>query len=73
LLAGTIRVLAPGIRDALRAGAIRSSFYRPRIAELSLADCFLLAGPEEEDAIATKDPIVLSVARELGIATISLA
>jgi len=33
----------------------------------------LLAGPEEEDAIATKYPIVQSVARELGIATISLA
>jgi hypothetical protein len=73
LLEGTIRVLAPGSQDAVRAGAIRSSFYRRRSVELSLADAFLLAAPDQSDSIATKDPVVLAVATDLGITTVPVA
>jgi hypothetical protein len=73
LLGDSVRVLAPGSRDAVRAGTIRASYYRRRSIELSLADSFLLAAPNAGDSIATKDPVVLAVASELGIATIPIA
>jgi hypothetical protein len=73
LLGGVVRVLAPGAQDGMRAGAIRSSYYRRRSVELSLADSFLLVAPDAGDSIATRDPVVLAVAAELGIATIPIA
>jgi uncharacterized protein with PIN domain len=72
LLDETVRVLAPGVPEARRAALIRASYYKARRAEVSLADCFLLAAPAAGDEIATPDPAVLSVARDLGIPTISL-
>lgn len=72
LLGQHLRVLAPGIADARRAALIRMTHYRPRVCELSLADCFLLAAPTAEDKIATRDPAVLTVASALRIATVDV-
>lgn len=73
LLLEPIRVLAPGVSDARRAAAIRRNHYRRRVAELSLADCFLLAAPLPGDSIATDDRVVLRTAATLGFGTISLS
>lgn len=54
------------------AGDIRAAHYSRKGSALSLADCFLLASAEDEDEIATADPAVLRIARELGIGTIPL-
>ncbi len=73
LLGETLRVLAPGIGDARRAGEIRALYYQPRTCELSLGDCFLLAAPLQGDTLCTVDESVLRVAGELGIAAVELA
>jgi hypothetical protein len=49
-----------------RAGLLRAQLYRRRTAELSLADCVLLASLEEGDTIATADPPLARAARRLG-------
>lgn len=72
LLQERLRVLAPGIGDARRAALIHATHYRRATRALSLADCFLLAAPEADDAIATADRDVLAVAKALGIPTVEV-
>lgn len=57
---------------AWRAAEVRAEFYRKKDAELSLADCFLLASAVPGDSIATSDPPVASAARARGIEVIAL-
>lgn len=59
-------------RVGLRAGELRARHYRPRTAELSLADCMLLASPGPRDKIATSDAPLLRAARAEGIEVIPL-
>jgi len=58
---------------AARAGLLRARHYRPKTAELSLADCVLLASLDEGDRLATADAPLARVARELGFGVIALA
>ncbi|MCC6223325.1 MAG: hypothetical protein IT201_07505 [Thermoleophilia bacterium] len=51
---------------ARRAGPLRAQLYRRRTAELSLADCVLLASLEEGDTVATANPPLAHAARRLG-------
>lgn len=51
---------------AARGGLLRAQLYRRRTAELSLADCVLLASLEPNDAVATADPPLARAARRLG-------
>jgi PIN domain nuclease of toxin-antitoxin system len=67
LLGTGLDVVAVGERDAWRAASLRSRHYRRREGALSLADCFLLAAGEREEAIATDDEAVIAVARAEGI------
>lgn len=57
---------------AIRAGLIRAQLYRKRTAELSLADCVLLASLEQDDAVATADAPLARAARRLGHAVTAL-
>lgn len=57
---------------AWRAAALRQAYYKPRTSEVSLADCFLVAAAEPEDAIATADPPVAAMARAEGIEILPL-
>ena len=72
LLGDPILVLAPGAEDARAAGLIRAAYYRRRGSALSLADCFLLAAPAEDDSIATADAAILTTAAQIGVAAVSL-
>lgn len=58
--------------QATRAGLLRSQHYRRRTAELSLADCILLASLTADDAVATADPPLARTARRLGHPVIAL-
>jgi PIN domain nuclease of toxin-antitoxin system len=58
---------------AARAGLLRARHYQPKTAELSLADCISLASLDEGDRLATADPPLARVARELGFEVIALA
>jgi len=73
--------LAPGVltlvdvdeRCAWRAAMLRSTHYRRRASELSLADCVLLATAKPgRDSVATSDAPVLRAARREGLGTIPL-
>ncbi len=57
---------------AARAGLLRAQLYRRRTAELSLADCVLLASLEEGDTVATADPPLARAARRLGHGVMAL-
>ena len=58
---------------AWRAAEVRAGHYRRRGAEISLADCILLASARPgEDSVATPDPPVIRIAAELGIDVVSL-
>jgi len=57
---------------AIRAGLLRAQLYRRRTAELSLADCVLLASLDDGDAIATADPPLARAARRLGHVVVAL-
>lgn len=57
---------------AIRAGLLRAQLYRKRTAELSLADCALLASLEKNDAVATADAPLARAARRLGHAVRAL-
>lgn len=57
---------------AAGAGLLRAHLYRRRTAELSLADCVLLASLEEGDTVATADPPLARAARRLGHTVTSL-
>jgi uncharacterized protein with PIN domain len=63
LLDETIAVEVPGTEAATRAGLIRARWYQPRVREVSLGDCFVLATAQSGDVIATADPVIADVAR----------
>lgn len=73
MLDEVITVLPVEDADAWRAASIRATHHRRRVAELSLADCFLLAAATAEDRIATADPVIAAVARAEGIELLALA
>jgi uncharacterized protein with PIN domain len=68
-----LQILDVDERRAWRAAEVRAGFYRRRGAEISVADCILLATARPGlDAIATPDPPVLRIAGQLGIDVIPL-
>ncbi len=67
-----VRVEPVGEEEAWRGARIRVRYYEPKICELSLADCVLLASCRADDAVATSDPAVVAVARAEGIDVIPL-
>lgn len=73
LKSGSLLILDVDERRAWRAAEVRAGYYQRRGAEISLADCILLASARPgEDSVATPDPPVLRIAGELGIETIPL-
>lgn len=66
LLEDSLALRALDRERAARAGLLRAQLYRRRTAELSLADCVLLASLEEGDTVATADPPLARAARRLG-------
>lgn len=68
LLDEVIEVRPVGTDAAWRASTIRATHYRRKVAELSLADCLLLASARIDDEIATSDPVIATVARAEKIA-----
>lgn len=73
LLDGSIDVRDLDRQRAVRAGLLRARHYQSKTAELSLADCVLLASLDKGDRLATADPLLARVARELGFEVIALA
>jgi PIN domain nuclease of toxin-antitoxin system len=72
LLDGPIGVRALDRERATLAGLLRARHYEPRKAELSLADCILLASLGKDDRLATSDPPLAQVARRLGFRVVAL-
>ena len=73
LLDGPITVRVLDRERAVRAGLLRARHYQPKTAELSLADCVVLASLDEGDVVATADPPLARITRELGFDVIALA
>jgi len=67
-----VRVIEVDGRTAWRAGEVRAAHYHRTTADLSLADCLLLAGAGPEDEIASSDRAVCAIGRDLGIAVVPL-
>jgi PIN domain nuclease of toxin-antitoxin system len=61
------------VREAWRAAELRRTYYAKRTCEISLGDCFLVAGADRGDQIATADPAVATVARAEGLPVVALA
>ncbi len=55
-----------------QAGEFRGVHYSRNSADLSLADCLVLASATSEDEIATSDSVIAAVARDLGLTVIPL-
>jgi PIN domain nuclease of toxin-antitoxin system len=70
--ARSLSILVPSTTTVWRAAGLRAAFYARRRRELSLADCFLIAGAGAGDRIATADPPVADVVRQLGLALVAL-
>lgn len=71
-VSGLLLLVAPDEDAAFRAGDLRQTHYARRTCEISLADCFLIAGARADDEIATADPAVAAVARAEGIPIVPL-
>jgi uncharacterized protein with PIN domain len=72
LLGTVVSVVVQDESAAWRAAELRGRYYDRRSCPLSLADCFLLAEAGPDDAVASSDPAVCSVAREEGLGVIAL-
>lgn len=73
VLAGHLPVIASGEAEAWRAADLRADRYHRSRCPLSIADCLLLAHAALGDAaVATADPHVAAVARELGVELVPL-
>ena len=73
LIVGGLQVEPLWVFAARRAATIRTRYYHRERAPLSLADCICLASALHlETEIATTDPILASVARQLGIEVIAV-
>jgi PIN domain nuclease of toxin-antitoxin system len=66
LLDGVLAIRDLDRERAQQAGVLRAQLYRRRTAELSLADCVLLASLDQGDTVATADPPLARAARRLG-------
>lgn len=66
LLDGVLAIRDLDRERAQQAGLLRAQLYRRRTAELSLADCVLLASLDQGDTVATADPPLARAARRLG-------
>ena len=64
--------VAATLEQAERAADIRARHYHRRDRDVSLADCFVIAGAGSDDAIATSDRAIARVARAEGIAVLAL-
>ncbi|MGH2760555.1 MAG: PIN domain-containing protein [Actinomycetota bacterium] len=72
LLTEVIVVRSVGEVEAWRAADVRARHYRRKDAELSLADCILLASATEGESIATSDPVLAAAARSESVSVIAL-
>jgi PIN domain nuclease of toxin-antitoxin system len=73
LLADTVEVDAPSAKDAWAAASLRREHYRRSARDVSLADCFLLAVASRlRVPLATADPAVAAVARDMSIELVAL-
>ncbi len=72
LIAASLGVLAVENRIAWQAGELRGAHYNRNDADLSLADCLLLASAAANDEIATSDLALATTARALDLAVIPL-
>jgi uncharacterized protein with PIN domain len=73
LMDAPLRILDVDERRAWRAAEVRAGFYHRRSAEISVADCVLLATARPGvDAIATPDLPLLRIAGQLGVDVIPL-
>ena len=69
---GRLELLPASPASAWMAAELRARFYDRRTRALSLADCFLLASAGSGDEVATADPPLAEVARELDLGVIGL-
>jgi uncharacterized protein with PIN domain len=67
-----VQVLPASASDAWRAAELRARHYHRRQRPVSIADCFLVAGAEPDDAVATADAGVLDMARAEGLKVVEL-
>jgi PIN domain nuclease of toxin-antitoxin system len=72
LLGTAVAVVVQDESAAWRAAGLRRRYYDRRSCPLSLADCLLLASAGADDAVATADPAVCSVARCEGFSVVPL-
>lgn len=73
LASDVLGAVSPTEAAAWEAARIRIEHYDRNDCALSLADCFLLAQAlADEDQLATADPAVATVARQLGVGVIGL-
>lgn len=72
LLDEAVGVLAVSEAEAWRGASLRAAHYRRRDAQLSLADCMLLAAATGGDRIATVDRPLATAARAEGAEVIAL-
>ena len=73
MLEDAIAVESPEAETGTRAGLLRARWYRRRVCEVSLADCFVLAVAQGGDAVATADPVLAELARAEGIGVEALS
>jgi predicted nucleic acid-binding protein len=72
-LSGVLTAVSPTDAEAWAAARIRGAHYDRKERALSLADCFLLAQAlADDDAVATADPPLATVARDEGVPVIAL-
>lgn len=73
LASEVLRAVSPTEAEAWQAARIRAEYYDRNECALSLADCFLLAqAVADGDQLATADPPVATVARQLDVDVIGL-
>lgn len=70
---GGLVALATDRRLAVLGGHVRASFYNRKTCQVSLADCVAVATAQDAaDSLATSDPDLAAVARQLGVVIIPL-
>ena len=73
LAAGGLSTLDTDRRLALLAGQARATFYDKRTCQVSLADCIAVSTAQEAgQSLATSDPHLARVAREIGVEVVAL-
>lgn len=72
LIDASLGILPIENRIGWQAGEYRGVYYSRNSCALSLADCLVLASATLEDEIATSDPALAAIARDLELTVISL-